>query len=136
MKYNPFQYLHSEKDILKMVTTLMVNTKGDGKDGDEFWQKAEKLLYTALIGYIYYMLQKEVGNLACVEVIDYNRKNEQRERSNEAHQKERQQERELHPSRKAWLHGEVRLPLTDYEEDEIGEYSKVNTRAGRRSCQQ
>ncbi len=100
MKYNPFQYLHSEKDILKMVTTLMVNTKGDGKDGDEFWQKAEKLLYTALIGYIYYMLQKEVGNLACVEVIDYNRKNEQRERSNEAHQKERQQERELHPSRK------------------------------------
>ena len=46
------------------------------------------------------MLQKEVGDLACVEVIDYNRKNEQRERSNEAHQKERQQERELHPSRK------------------------------------
>ena len=62
MKYNPFQYLHSEKDILKLVTTLMANTKGDGKDGDEFWQKAEKLLYTALIGYIYYEGPEEEKN--------------------------------------------------------------------------
>ena len=54
MKYNPFQYIHSEKDILKLVTTLISNTKGDGKGGDEFWTKAETLLYTALIGYLYY----------------------------------------------------------------------------------
>ena len=52
MHYNPFAYIHSEKDILKLVTTLIANTKGEGKAGDDFWQKAETLLYTALIGYI------------------------------------------------------------------------------------
>ena len=54
MHYNPFAYIHSEKDILKLVTTLITNTKGDGKAGDEFWTKAETLLYCALIGYIHY----------------------------------------------------------------------------------
>lgn len=54
MHYNPFAYLHSEKDILKLVTVLIANTKGEGKSGDDFWVKAETLLYTALIGYIYY----------------------------------------------------------------------------------
>ena len=53
MHYNPFAYIHSEKDILKLVTTLIANTKGDGKAGDEFWTKAETLLYCALIGYIH-----------------------------------------------------------------------------------
>lgn len=52
MHYNPFSYIQSEKDILKLVTALIANTKGDGKSGDEFWTKAETLLYTALIGYI------------------------------------------------------------------------------------
>ena len=52
MHYNPFAYIHSEKDILKLTTTLIANTKGDGKAGDEFWTKAETLLYCALIGYI------------------------------------------------------------------------------------
>ena len=54
MRYNPFAYIHSEKDILKLVTTLMANTKGEGNAGDPFWEKAEKLLYTALIAYIHY----------------------------------------------------------------------------------
>jgi len=54
MHYNPFAYIRSEKDILKLVTTLIANTKGDGKAGDDFWVKAETLLYTALIAYIYY----------------------------------------------------------------------------------
>ena len=54
MHYNPFAYIHGEKDILKLVTCLIANTKGDGKSGDEFWTKAETLLYTALIGYIHY----------------------------------------------------------------------------------
>ena len=54
MHYNPFAYIHSEKDILKLVTTLIANTKGEGKGGDDFWVKAETLLYTALIGYIHY----------------------------------------------------------------------------------
>ena len=54
MHYNPFAYIHSEKDILKLVTTLISNTKGEGKGGDDFWVKAETLLYTALIGYIHY----------------------------------------------------------------------------------
>lgn len=53
MKYNPFFYIHSEKDILKVVTTLMANTKGEGNAGDPFWDKAERLLYTALIAYIH-----------------------------------------------------------------------------------
>ena len=54
MHYNPFAYIHSEKDILKLVTTLIANTTGNAKNGDDFWVKAETLLYTALIGYIYY----------------------------------------------------------------------------------
>ena len=54
MHYNPFAYIHNEKDILKLVTVLIANTKGEGKSGDDFWVKAETLLYTALIGYIYY----------------------------------------------------------------------------------
>ena len=62
--YNPFAYIHSEKDILKLVTTLIANTKGDGKSGDDFWQKAETLLYTALIGYIYYEAPEEEQNFA------------------------------------------------------------------------
>ena len=53
MHYNPFAYIHDEKDILKLVTTLIANTKGDGKGGDPFWEKAETLLYTALIRYIH-----------------------------------------------------------------------------------
>ena len=62
MKYNPFEYIRSEKDILKLVTTLIANTKGDSKGGDDFWVKAETLLYTALIGYIYYEAPKEEQN--------------------------------------------------------------------------
>ena len=64
MHYNPFAYIHSEKDILKLVTTLIANTKGDGKSGDEFWTKAETLLYCALIGYIHYEAPKEEQNFA------------------------------------------------------------------------
>ncbi len=62
--YNPFAYIHSERDILKLVTTLIANTKGDGKSGDDFWQKAETLLYTALIGYIHYEAPEEEQNFA------------------------------------------------------------------------
>ena len=62
MHYNPFAYIHDEKDILKLVTTLIVNTKGEGKGGDEFWEKAEKLLYSALIGYIHYEAPVEEQN--------------------------------------------------------------------------
>ncbi|MCD7745861.1 MAG: type IV secretory system conjugative DNA transfer family protein [Lachnospiraceae bacterium] len=62
--YNPFAYIHSEKDILKLVTTLITNTKGDGKAGDEFWTKAETLLYCALIGYIHYEAPVEEQNFA------------------------------------------------------------------------
>jgi type IV secretion system protein VirD4 len=64
MHYNPFAYIHSEKDILKLVTTLIANTKGDGKTGDDFWQKAETLLYTALIGYIHYEAPIEEQNFS------------------------------------------------------------------------
>ena len=64
MHYNPFAYIHAEKDILKLVTTLISNTKGDGKSGDEFWTKAETLLYTALIGYIHYEAPPEEQNFA------------------------------------------------------------------------
>lgn len=64
MKYNPFAYIHSEKDILKLVTALIANTKGEGKAGDEFWTKAETLLYTALIGYIHYEAPEEEQNFA------------------------------------------------------------------------
>lgn len=64
MHYNPFMYIHDEKDILKMVTTLIANTKGEGKDSDPFWEKAEKLLYTSLIGYIHYEAPEEEQNFA------------------------------------------------------------------------
>ena len=60
--YNPFQYIRSEKDILKMVNVLMMNTKGEGKSSDPFWDKAETMLYTALIGYIHYEAPKEEQN--------------------------------------------------------------------------
>ena len=71
MHYNPFAYLHSEKDILKLVTVLIANTKGEGKSGDDFWVKAETLLYTALIGYIYYEAPKNEQNFSTlVEMIN------------------------------------------------------------------
>ena len=62
MHYNPFAYIHCDNDILKLVNTLIANTKGDGKAGDEFWQKAETLLYCALIGYIHYEAPEEEQN--------------------------------------------------------------------------
>ena len=71
MHYNPFAYLHSEKDILKLVTALIANTKGEGKAGDDFWVKAETLLYTALIGYIHYEAPEEEQNLSTlVEMVN------------------------------------------------------------------
>ncbi len=71
MRYNPFEYIHSETDILKLVTTLMANTKGEGTPGDPFWEKAEKLLYTALIGLIYYEAPEEERNInTLVEMIN------------------------------------------------------------------
>lgn len=71
MHFNPFAYIHSEKDILKIVTTLIANTKGEGKSGDDFWVKAETLLYTALIGYIYYEAPTEEQNFATlVEMLN------------------------------------------------------------------
>lgn len=63
MHYNPFAYIHSEKDILKLVNTLIANTKGEGKSGDDFWVKAETLLYCALIGYIWYEAPDEEKNM-------------------------------------------------------------------------
>ena len=71
MHFNPFSYIHSEKDILKIVTTLIANTKGEGKSGDDFWVKAETLLYTALIGYIYYEAPANEQNFATlVEMLN------------------------------------------------------------------
>ena len=72
MKYNPFSYIHSEKDILKLVQTIIANTKGEGeKAGEDFWVKAEKLYYTALIAYIYYEAPKEEKNFATLlDMID------------------------------------------------------------------
>ena len=64
MHYNPFAYVHSEKDILKLVTTLMTNTKGDGSGGDPFWEKSERLLLTALIAYLHYEAPVEEQNFA------------------------------------------------------------------------
>ena len=64
MHYNPFAYIHEEKDILKLVTTLMANTKGEGTGGDPFWEKSEKLLYTALIAYLHYEAPAEEQNFA------------------------------------------------------------------------
>ena len=63
MHYNPFHYIRSEKDILKLVNTIMVNTKGEGeKSNEDFWTKAERLLYCALIGYIWYEAPEEEQN--------------------------------------------------------------------------
>ena len=72
MKYNPFAYIRSEKDILKLVQTIIANTKGDGeKAGEDFWVKAEKLYYTALIGYIFYEAPREEKNFATLlDMID------------------------------------------------------------------
>ena len=71
MHYNPFAYIHSEKDILKLVTTLIANTKGEGKAGDDFWVKAETLLYCALIGYIHYEAPVEEQNFSTlIEMIN------------------------------------------------------------------
>ena len=64
MRYNPFSYVHSEKDILKLVTTLMTNTKGEGSGGDPFWEKSERLLLTALIAYLHYEAPVEEQNFA------------------------------------------------------------------------
>ena len=71
MHYNPFAYIHSEKDILKLVNTLICNTKGDGKSGDDFWVKAETLLYCALIGYIHYEAPEEEQTFATlIELVN------------------------------------------------------------------
>ena len=71
MHYNPFAYIHNEKDILKLVTVLIANTKGEGKSGDDFWVKAETLLYSALIGYIYYEAPTNEQNFSTlVEMIN------------------------------------------------------------------
>ena len=71
MHYNPFSYIHSEKDILKLVTTLIANTKGEGKAGDDFWVKAETLLHCALIGYIHYEAPVEEQNFSTlIEMIN------------------------------------------------------------------
>ena len=71
MHYNPFAYIHSEKDILKLVNTLICNTKGDGKSSDDFWVKAETLLYCALIGYIHYEAPEEEQNFATlIELVN------------------------------------------------------------------
>lgn len=71
MHYNPFAYIHSEKDILKLVNTLICNTKGDGKSGDDFWVKAETLLYCTLIGYIHYEAPEEEQNFATlIELVN------------------------------------------------------------------
>ena len=66
MHYNPFAYIHSEQDILKLVTTLIANTKGEGRAGDDFWVKAETLLYTALIAYIHYEAPVENQNFSAL----------------------------------------------------------------------
>lgn len=71
MCYNPFSYIHSEKDVLKLVTCLMQNTKGEGKGSDPFWEKAEQLLYTALIGYIWLEAPEEEKNFnTLIEMIN------------------------------------------------------------------
>ncbi len=70
--YNPLAYIHSEKDILKLVTVLMENTKGDGKAGDPFWEKAERLLLTAYIAYMYYFVPKEERTFASlIDMLDH-----------------------------------------------------------------
>lgn len=77
MHYNPFEYIHTEKDILKLVNALITNTKGDGKSGDEFWTKAETLLYSALIGYIHYEAPEEEQNFSTL--LDFLNASEVRE---------------------------------------------------------
>ena len=68
---NPFAYIKSEKDILKLVTALIANTKGEGKSGEDFWVKAETLLYCALIGYIHYETNEDEQNMnTLVEIIN------------------------------------------------------------------
>ena len=81
MKYNPFAYIKSEKDILKMVNTLMENTKGDGpQNGDPFWDKAERLLYTAYIGYIWYEAPPKEQNFeTLIDMIDLSQTKEEEE---------------------------------------------------------
>ena len=72
MHYNPFAYIHSEKDILKLVNTIIVNTKGEGQQsGEDFWVKAEKLLYTAYIGFIWYEAPEKEQNFSMlIDMID------------------------------------------------------------------
>ena len=81
MHYNPFHYLHGEKDILKLVNTLIVNTKGEGdKSGEDFWVKAERLLYTAYIGYIFYEADEESQNFeALIDMINASETSEEDE---------------------------------------------------------
>ncbi len=68
MQYNPFAYIRSEKDILKLVNTIIANTKGDGeKSGEDFWVKAERLFYCALIGYIWYEAPEEKNFTRCLK---------------------------------------------------------------------
>jgi hypothetical protein len=78
MKYNPFQYIHNEKDILKLVNCLILNTKGEGeKASEDFWVKAEKLYYTALIGYIFYEGREDEKNF--ITLLDMINASEARE---------------------------------------------------------
>ena len=75
MKYNPMAYIHSEKDILKLVTALMTNTKGEGQGGDPFWDKAERLLLVSLIAYLHYEAPVEEQNFATLlEMLNTMRK--------------------------------------------------------------
>lgn len=100
MHYNPFAYIHSEKDILKLVTTLIANTKGDGKTGDDFWVKAETLLYTALIGYIHYEAPMEEQNFAtlieCINAMEVREDDEGYENSIDLMFKELEKEKPQH----------------------------------------
>ena len=70
MRYNPMAYIHSEKDILKLVTALMTNTKGEGQGGDPFWDKAERLLLVSLIAYLHYEAPVEEQNFATLLEIN------------------------------------------------------------------
>ena len=100
MHYNPFAYIHSEKDILKLVTTLIANTKGDGKTGDDFWVKAETLLYTALIGYIHYEAPTEEQNfvtlIECINAMEVREDDEGYENSIDLMFKELEKEKPQH----------------------------------------
>lgn len=100
MHYNPFAYIHSEKDILKLVTALIANTKGDGKTGDDFWIKAETLLYTALIGYIHYEAPAEEQNfttlIECINAMEVREDDETYENSVDLMFKELEKEKPQH----------------------------------------